>query len=60
MVKLFLVLLMLMPFASAQAQGIDYVSLEPPVEMRAIWLDAGAIPRQSEAFSEPTIGRTST
>ncbi|MGC8863555.1 MAG: glycoside hydrolase family 10 protein [Armatimonadota bacterium] len=33
-------------------QALDYVSLDPPVEVRALWIDAAAIPRYENGVRE--------
>lgn len=38
--------------AAAEAQQIDYACLRMPVEMRGIWIDAGAIPKTGREVRE--------
>ena len=45
------VMLVVSPFAG-RAQGIDYACLNVPVELRAIWIDAGAIPKTEKGIRE--------
>ncbi len=47
-----LAVLVFLAYASAQAQEIDYKCLDPMVETRAMWVDAGAIPKTPEGIRD--------
>lgn len=52
MVSLLILLLLVTSCAEVRAQEIDYSCLDPVVEMRGVWLDAGAVPKTEDGLRD--------
>lgn len=52
MLKLIICAAALMACTAASAQDVQYQCLDVPVEIRGIWIDAGAIPKTEEGIRE--------
>ena len=52
MLKWFTALLAIIICSAASAQAVNYECLDPIVEMRGIWVDAGAIPKTADGIRQ--------
>ena len=52
MLRMSAALLLLVALCAVVAQGVDWERLDPVVEVRGIWLDAGAIPKTQDGIRQ--------